>query len=151
MNQLTIEFVWRIQKKIPVALRRTGKGQRLRVKLPYSDDNRQWLSNFGRTDPVWFKTTSENPGYWELPKAWFNEMVERSLERYGKIYIIQPYRQQEICAPACRNATGHECQCSCMGEHHGAGNDGSWFDVSDIFSVRWGKSEVACRLLTARV
>ncbi|MEP1497973.1 MAG: hypothetical protein ABJK50_20985, partial [Pseudophaeobacter sp.] len=64
--------------------------------------------------------------------------------------IIQPYREQEICARACQEALGHECQCSCMGANHGAGNDGSWFEVSDTFSTRWGDRELACRLLTAR-
>lgn len=30
--------------------------------------------------------------YWELPKSWFNDLVDRALQRYGKVYIIQPYR-----------------------------------------------------------
>ena len=34
--------------------------------------------------------------------------------------------------------------------NHGIGNDGSWFEVSDTFSTRWGERELACRLLTAR-
>jgi hypothetical protein len=37
-----------------------------------------------------------------------------------------------------------------MGAHHGTGNDGSWFEVSDTFSTRWGEHQLACRLLTAR-
>ena len=36
-----------------------------------------------------------------------------------------------------------------MGANHGIGNDGSWFEVSDTFSTRWGERELACRLLTA--
>jgi hypothetical protein len=88
--------------------------------------------------------------HWELPKSWFNDFVDRALKRYGKVYIIQPYREQEICARACQEALGHECQCSCMGANHGIGNDGSWFEVSDTFSTRWGERELACRLLTAR-
>ena len=76
--------------------------------------------------------------------------IERSLAEYGKVYVIQPYREQEKCSPACQNATGHECQCSCMGLYHGAGNDGSWFEVSDTFAARWGEQELACRLMTAR-
>ena len=150
MDRLTLRFVWTLQRLIPVALRRTGKGELLRVKLPYADDNRQWLRNGRRTKPVWFDAKGDHPGYWELPRAWFNDFVGRALARYGKVYIIQPYRAQEICAPACQNAVGHECQCSCMGEHHGAGNDGSWFEVSNTFSTRSGEREVACRLLTAR-
>ena len=85
-----------------------------------------------------------------LPKSWFNDFVDRALRRYGKVYIIQPYREQEICAQACQEAQGHECQCSCMGANHGIGNDGNWFEVSDAFSTRWGERELACRLLTAR-
>jgi hypothetical protein len=84
-----------------------------------------------------------------LPKSWFNDLVDRALRLYGKVYIIQPYREQEICARACQEAQGHECQCSCMGANHGIGNDGSWFEVSDTFSSRWGERELACRLLTA--
>jgi hypothetical protein len=37
-----------------------------------------------------------------------------------------------------------------MGRHHGAGNDGTWFEVSDTFATRWGEKELACRLLTAK-
>jgi len=145
MSELTLKYVWK-QERIPLALRRTGKGQRLRVRIPYSETNCEWLQNGRRTSPLWVA----NKKYWELPKAWFNDFVERSLAQYGKVYIIQPYREQEKCAPACQNATGHECECSCMGVHHGAGNDGSWFEVSDAFSTRWGDQELACRLLTAR-
>jgi hypothetical protein len=146
MDRLSLGYVWN-QKQIPVVLRRTGKGERLRARLPYADDNRQWLRDGRRTAPEWIAAAA----YWELPKAWFNDFVDRSLLRYGKVYIIQPYREQEKCAPACQNATGHECQCSCMGLHHGAGNDGSWFEVSDTFSTRWGEKELACRLLSTRI
>lgn len=137
--------IWN-QKDIPVILRRGGKGQRLRARVPYSEDNREWLQNARRSTPQWI----DEHRYWELPKIWFNDFVDRSLARYGKVYIIQPFRKQEKCAPACQNAIGHECQCSCMGQHHGAGNDGSWFIVSDAFATRWGDLHLACRLLTAR-
>lgn len=51
--------------------------------------------------PEW---TGEKEAYWELPQGWFNDFVERALVRYGKVYIIQPYREQEICARACQEA-----------------------------------------------
>ena len=145
MDKQDPKFVWN-QKDIPVALRRTGKGERLRVRLPYAETNRQWLRNGRRASPEWIASGK----YWELPKAWFNDFVDRALAKYGSVYIIQPYREQEVCAPACQNAVGHECQCSCMGLNHGAGNDGSWFEVSEAFAVRWGPRELACRLLTAK-
>lgn len=146
MNRLSIEYVWGHQQDIPVILRRTGKGQMLRVRLPYSTDNRSWLQNNRRTTPNWFA----GKHYWEIPKSWFDDFVERALSKYGKLYVVQPFREQEICAYQCRNAKGHECQCSCMGQYHGQGDDGSWFDVTDTFSTRWGEIMVACRLMTTR-
>jgi hypothetical protein len=146
MDQLTLRNVWK-QKHIPVVLHRAGRGERLRVRLPFGDDDGRWLQNGRRTAPEWIGGTA---AYWELPKSWFNDFVDRALHSYSKVYIIQPYREQEICARACQEALGHECQCSCMGAIHGVGNDGSWFEVSETFSTRWGDRELACRLLTAR-
>lgn len=146
MNEASrYKAIWN-QTLIPVVLRRAGKKQKLRIRLPYAEDNRQWLQNGRRTHPVWVP----NGRYWELPKAWFNDFVNCALERYGRLYIFQPYREQEKCAPACQNAVGHECQCSCMGANHGAGSDSSWFEVSETFSFRWGERSLACRLLIAR-
>lgn len=139
------KLIWN-QSRIPVILRRAGKGEKLRVRLPFDDDNRDWLRNHRRTHPVWIS----NGRYWELPKAWFDDLVERALVRYGGVYIFQPFREQEKCSPACQNAIGHECQCSCMGANHGAGSDASWFEVSETFSFRWGPKELACRLLSRR-
>lgn len=135
--------IWN-QNTIPVVLRRTGKGERLRVRLPFDKTNREWLSAGHRSSPEW----NESEECWELPKAWFNDFVNRALDRFGRVYIFQPFREQEICAPACQNAEGHECECSCMGQNHGAGNNGSWFEVSETFATRWGTREIACRLLT---
>jgi hypothetical protein len=126
--------------------RRKVKGEGLWVRMPYDVSNRNWLKNQKRTKPYWDKVEQR----WELPNAWFNDLVERMLERFGKVYILQPYREQEKCAPACQNAIGHICQCSCMGENHGTGNDGTWFEVSDTFATRWGDLEIACRLLTRK-
>jgi len=128
--------VWN-QTKTPVVLRRPGRGAKVRVRLPYAKDNRFWLKNGNLHDPHWID--GDGKRYWEIPKAWFNDFVARALEKYGQLYVIQPYREQEKCAPACMNAVGHECQCSCMGQNHGAGQHGHWFVVSDTFAMRWGR------------
>lgn len=141
----SIQAIWK-QDEIPVILRRTGKGELLRVRLPFDGNNRQWLQNARRTTPSWIASRK----FWEIPKAWFDDFVNRALQKYGRLYVIQPYREQEICSPSCQNAKGHECQCSCMGVHHGAGSDRSWFEVSDAFSTRWGARELACRLMVAK-
>lgn len=140
-----IESAWN-QTRIPIVLRRNGRGDKLRVRLPYAKDNFIWLKNGRPRDPKW----SERHKCWELPKSWFNDFVERCLRRFGALYVVQPFREQEKCATACLNAAGHECECSCMGANHGAGNDGTWFEVSDTFATRWGDRELACRLMKVK-
>jgi hypothetical protein len=62
--------------------------------------------------------------------------------------LIQPYREQEKCAPSCFNARGHDCQCQCMGANHGRGGpNAGWFVVSDTFATKWGEEHLACRLM----
>ena len=140
-----IKLIWN-QKAIPVVYR-SGEKKPLLLRLPYANDNKAWLRNDNQRRPEW------DPKYtcWHTPRAWFNDIVNRCLHRFGKIYVIQPYRKQEKCAPACWNAKGHECQCSCMGAHHGTHNPGgSWIIASDAFATQWNGQELACRLLTRR-
>lgn len=135
--------VWE-QGTIPVLFRR-GPGQALLMRLPYSPTNRAWLQRAGRNNPKWVAGSK----HWEVPQAWFNRLVKQSLETFGRVYIIQPYREQEKCAPACWNAEGDECQCSCMGANHGSHSSNSgWRVVSDTFATRWGEQHIACRLVT---
>jgi len=121
------------------------KGRGLALRLPYADDNRQWITSLhprGR-DPIWRKRER----YWELPKSWLNVIVNRLLLRFGSVWIIQRLRVQEKCAPACMNAQGHECACSCLGANHGMGISNGWFLVSDTFATRWQETDVSCKLL----
>ena len=136
--------IWR-QRTIPVLYRR-GRGHQLLFGFTYSlGDNWNWLMSFGRRIPRW----SEQYKCWTLPAGWFNPLVSGCLHRFGSVYIIQPYREQEKCAPACWHAVGHECECSCMGANHGSGQpDGNWKVVSDAFATRWNEQELACRLIT---
>lgn len=137
--------VWN-QKNIPVILRRTGERERLRLRLPYADGNKLWLESGQKSKSSWNAERS----CWEIPKSWFNEFVEKALNRYGTLYVIQPYREQEVCSPSCQKAVGHECECSCMGANHGAGSDDSWFEVNERFATRWGDRELACRLMVKK-
>lgn len=128
---------------IPVLLRR-GDSQAIRLRMPYYADNRTWLRNGERKKmPAWISDGK----YWELPASRFNELVEMFLNRFGQVYILQPYREKEVCSPSCMNAKGFECQCSCFGANHGVGNDGRWFEVSEAFAVQYGPKKLGCRLL----
>jgi len=144
-NRGDIERVWH-QKMIPVVYR-DGGSKPLLLRLPYAQGNYAWLRDNNRRKPEW----DTKYKCWHTPKSWFNDIVDRCLFRFGKIYVIQPYREQEKCAPACWTAKGHECQCSCMGANHGSQNPaGVWFIASDAFAIKWHAQELACRLLTRK-
>jgi hypothetical protein len=141
----TAAAIWK-QTKIPVLYRR-GRGIPLMLKLPYSRDNFDWLRNDSHRKPDW------NARYkcWEVPNAWFDDVIRRSLQRFGRIYVIQPFRALEKCAPACWNAKGFECECSCMGKNHGSEiPSGNWWVISETFAMQWQGRELACRLVEAR-
>ena len=134
--------VWR-QELVPV-IYRGGKGFPLWVRLKDSHSNRQWLQESGRRDPEW----DTDWFHWEVPKSWFNDLVERLLRRFGQLYIIQPYNEDEECCYACQNAIHHICECSCMGANHGSQNAGNkWFSVSEAFIASRKGRLLACRLM----
>ena len=58
-----------------MALRRTAKGERIRVRLLFAADNRQWVRNRHRFAPVWI---GGEGGNWELPRSWSNDFVDRA-------------------------------------------------------------------------
>jgi len=142
---------WR-QRKLPVILRQGHHP--LMVKLPGNPNDVMWRVSAGhwlkagrRNSPKW------NHRYrcWEVPQAWLNSVVQQVLHGFKKMYLIQPYREQEKCAPSCFNAKDHDCQCSCMGAKHGQGGpEAGKFVVSDTCASRGGEAYLACRLMELR-
>lgn len=134
--------VWR-QGLIPVIVRDGPLGP-LVIRLPYRADNRDWLRDDRRSKPKWLAGDTA----WSIPKAWFEDTIQRSLGRFGAIWVVQPYREIEKCAPACWNAVGVECECSCLGANHGSENpEGRWYVISETFAFRVGPREFSCNLL----
>ncbi|MFT4793892.1 MAG: hypothetical protein ACJAVR_003262 [Paracoccaceae bacterium] len=133
-------------KTTPIVIRSASKGVQLALRTPYADDNKFWVNRLASSRAVW----DGNLKAWILPMRWLNNVINRSLERCGSIYVVQPYNDSETCAPACRNATGHVCECSCMGEFHGTQDGESWFDVSETFAIRWKGPELAIRKITKK-
>lgn len=141
-----IGVVWR-QGSIPV-LARPLKKSPLFVRLPYAPDNRAWLQQSGRIHPK--KARSEKTGavHWEVPIAWFAQLIRRCVDRYGRVYVIQPINRAEKCAGSCWNALWEICECSCLGTNHGGGRPaGAWKEISEAFAVLWSGAELACRLI----
>jgi hypothetical protein len=80
--------------------------------------------------------------------AWFGQLIRRSVETYGRAYVIQPLNRSEICAESCWNAQREICECSCLGTNHGAGKPaGSWKEISEAFAINWTGGELAGRLV----
>ncbi len=146
MQKERLSQIWK-QTAVPVILRRDGFHEKLRVRVPEGATSSRWMNALGKSHANWMVAEG---GYWELPKGWFNSFVNAALDRYGKLYVIQPYREQEKCARRCMDASGHECSCSCMGRNHGAGMNASWFEVSDTFATRWHDRAIACRLMVSK-
>lgn len=105
---------------------------------------RRWLRRGRRSHPAWL----EQFKCYELPRSSFTDIAKRLAHEFGSVYIIQAVRGREICAPACLNARGLECECSCLGRNHGAGEDGGrWYVISETCAVRWHDSELRWSLL----
>jgi hypothetical protein len=134
--------IW-FQTKVPVVYR-PGGSERLLVRLPYAAGNRVWLKGQRRNKPKWNATHKR----WEIPKSWFEDVVRRAMAKYGAVYVIEPFRLQKKCAPACWNAKGLECDCSCMGQNHGTGDpSGRWYFISDALAVNWGPRRYSYKLM----
>jgi hypothetical protein len=139
-----VQKIW-LQARIPVIYRQPHS-QPVIVRLPFATDNYSWLRGSNRHKPKWDAASQ----YWKTPVAWFDDLIARSLERYGKVYVLQLYKEQQKCAAACWNARGFHCECSCLGANHGSGHPGGrWHEVSDTFAFQWDSYKFACRLIVA--
>lgn len=142
LQEPKLQQIWQ-QKIVPVVFCEASSGC-LWIRLPYAKDNRSWLKNEHRHKPKW----QPDQKYWIIPRAWFDDIIHRCLSRFGSVYVIQPHRERQKCAPVCWNAKGFHCECSCLGARHGSGRPSdSWYVISETCAVKWGESRYSCRLL----
>ena len=145
LSDSQLKAIWR-QGQIPAIFKR-AKPQPVLVRIPFAEGNQEWLRNDRRSKPKW------NGQYkaWEIPTVWFDSVIKLALRRYREAYVIQLYREQQKCAPACWNAEGFHCECSCMGANHGGGHPGgNWYEVSETFAVSSGEVRYSCRHLRVK-
>jgi hypothetical protein len=141
-EERTLAAVWNNGDIPVIAVPVTG---RIKIRIPYSDSNRAWLQ-IGRSKPEWDKVKR----HWTVPRCWLTRMSKHAVKAFGRCYIVQAFKESERCAPACWNAAGLDCSCSCLGENHGQGDDGSWYVVDDVFACRAGGVQYAVRLIAER-
>lgn len=137
-----LRVIW--QKANPPVIFKRKSSEPLLIRLPYASNNFSIVRGDKRHKPKW----NDQYKCWESPVAWYDDLAHRLLTRFGGVYLIQLYREQQKCAPACWDAKGLHCECSCMGANHGSGHpSGKWHEVSETFAFEWGDKKYACRLL----
>jgi len=140
------------QHSVPVILRRkrTREGNPvLRIRLPRRHTNYGVLKGD--------KPQNRNPEYrsegdfWEIPYSRLNDIVRILVAYYGQVILMQPVKHRQVCARACMEAAGFECECSCLGANHGSNNmDSSWFEVDDTYAVMYRDEEVSLRVISKK-
>jgi len=135
--------IWR-NGRIPVVYR-PGRREYLLARIPFTGESILWLAGEGK------HRIEFNPRFkaWEIPPTRLNDIIKRCLNRFGETWLIQSYREFEKCAPACWNAEGFDCQCSCLGENHGSGRELEHI-VSETFAFEWGGRRLSARHFKAR-
>jgi hypothetical protein len=145
--------IW-CQKEIPV-IYRAGKKLPLYIKI---EEREAYLNIDGHWyySENWLRVGNRKPrwlcefGCWSVPAAWFSKIIRLCLDRYERVYVMQPYREKEQCAPACWDAQGDLCECSCLGANHGTGQPDGYYIISETFAVRWSGPRIGCRLLVRK-
>jgi hypothetical protein len=137
-----VEAVW-FQYNLPVIYR--SKQGKILVKLPWRPDNKKWLRGEGGRRPEW----KPEGKYWSCPRTWYDRVLRLSMARFGAAYTIRPVQNMSKCAPACWDAKGPDCHCSCNGENHGRGIEAGrrWNVISETLAVEWGPERLCCTLL----
>lgn len=108
---------------------------RMRMWMAYDGgSNRGWLheSLGSRIQPIYDKPSRR----WLIARNHFTELVNALLERFGQVDVSVEFSVTQRCDINCRTAEGPDCDCSCMGEHHGGGMWGGWFQVGETTLIR---------------
>lgn len=75
---------------------------------------------------------------WHLPRNCLVRLVTASIDRFGQVVVFRDMSKLSRCTRACLQAQGLECDCSCLGLHHGQDSD-AWFErVGDVMVADLG-------------
>lgn len=132
--------------KLPVLLNTKTKGK-IMLRFPNEEKHEDFVAGGQRSEPEW-----KPYGAWFVARSALRSHAQRCIAKWGGCWIVQSYREKEVCAPACQNAIGLECHCSCMGLYHGheaEATSGKWHVVNEAFCVRWGDVVYAVRRISA--
>ncbi|MGW2057433.1 hypothetical protein ACWCOZ_26560 [Streptomyces sp. NPDC001840] len=118
-------------------VRRNIGEQRLWVWMPFQGgSNRRWIKEElgARVRPEWNGDAS--PRRWEIARPHLRTIVEALADRFGEVEVILQFVTTERCDTRCQEATGDDCECSCLGVNHGgAAYWRKWILVGDTTLV----------------
>lgn len=108
---------------------------RIIVRMPYAKGNRAWLHDTlgARIRPEWDKPNQ----CWWVARHHFGAVVEAMARKLGRIDVYLEFRGLDRCDTRCKRARGRECDCQCLGKHHGVGGiTHGWKMVGDTTEVK---------------
>ncbi|WP_199487812.1 endonuclease domain-containing protein [Actinomadura spongiicola] len=104
------------------------------AKIPPLKGNYRWLHRTVR-----IRSPHLDGDRWHLPRNCLNRLVMAAVDRYGYIVVWRDMSRLSRCTRACLEATGVECDCSCLGAYHGEDSVG-WFErVGDMMVADRGE------------
>lgn len=103
---------------------------RVAIKMPFAKNNRAKLHAMlgERIQPEWDGQAKR----WMVARSHFDAIVEALAEKLGRIDVFIHFTSTERCDTNCRGAKHRECNCQCLGRHHGPdGMTHGWKLVGD--------------------
>jgi hypothetical protein len=94
------------------------------AKIPPRKGNYRWLHHH-----LAIRSPRLDGDRWHLPRNCLLKFVTAAVDRYGYVAVYRDMSKLSRCNRLCLEAQGMECDCSCMGAHHGTADSGGWFEV----------------------
>lgn len=118
----------------PVAMVWLPRDGQVIAKIPARKGNFRWLH-----ETVRIRSPRLEGDRWVLPRSCLVRLVIAAVDRYGYIAVWRDMSRLSRCTRACLEAEGIECNCSCLGVHHGQ-DSGDWFErVGDVVVADLGE------------
>lgn len=105
------------------------------AKIPPAKGNKRWLRG-----TVNVRSPRLDGDRWQLPRNCLLKFITAAVDRYGYVAVHRDMSKLSRCTRMCLEAMGAECDCSCLGAHHGEADSGSWFERSgDVMVTDYGE------------
>jgi hypothetical protein len=118
----------------PVARAWLPRSGQVVAKIPALKGNHRWLH-----ESVGIRSPRLEGDRWFLPRSCLTRLVIAAVDRYGFIAVWRDMSKLSRCTRACLEATGIDCDCWCLGVHHGQDSDGWYERVGDVVVSELGE------------